>query len=182
MQTKNLIKRDSTISIVKAIGIIFMVIGHSGCPKILHDYIYMFHMPLFFFCSGYFFKPTNETYQIKDFVIKRIKKLYFPFVKWSILFLLLHNLFFYINIYNDKYGFNGIVSSVYDTDEFIKRFLNIVFAMRGNEQLLGGFWFIRVLFIASIILCIAYYIKIKLNIKFNITPPHVNYSYNCEIF
>lgn len=48
-------KRNDTLSIVKAIGIILMVIGHSGCPKYLNDYLYMFHMPLFFFCSGYFF-------------------------------------------------------------------------------------------------------------------------------
>lgn len=45
------------ISIAKALGIILMVVGHSGCPEILARFIYLFHMPLFFFCSGYFFTP-----------------------------------------------------------------------------------------------------------------------------
>lgn len=48
--------RNTTISIVKGICIILMVIGHSGCPELLHDFIYLFHMPVFFFVSGYFCK------------------------------------------------------------------------------------------------------------------------------
>lgn len=31
-----------------------MVVGHSGCPEYLDRLIYNFHMPLFFFVSGYF--------------------------------------------------------------------------------------------------------------------------------
>ena len=56
--------RDNTIDIVKAIGIIFVVIGHCcAIPRhggdvswqiYICDYIYTFHMPLFFFVSGYF--------------------------------------------------------------------------------------------------------------------------------
>lgn len=163
-------QRDYTISIVKSIGIIFMVIGHSGCPTCLHDYIYMFHMPLFFFCSGYFFKPVDQSNQIKHFIIKRLKKLYFPYVKWSILFLILHNTFYNINIYNNIYGYNGMVSSLYSINDYLNRFINILFAMRGSEQLLGGFWFIRVLFISSILLCIIYFLKGKYNFKYSIYP------------
>ena len=46
-------KRDLTLDLAKAICIILMVIGHSGCPDYLHRFIYMFHMPCFFFISGY---------------------------------------------------------------------------------------------------------------------------------
>lgn len=51
--------RDKTIDVLKGIGIILVVIGHSGCPNLLKDFIYSFHMPLFFIASGYFF---NENY------------------------------------------------------------------------------------------------------------------------
>lgn len=50
------VNRDSTWDAVKGIGIIMMVIGHSGCPVYIHDFIYMFHMGLFFFVSGKFLK------------------------------------------------------------------------------------------------------------------------------
>ena len=47
------LQRDKTLDIAKGICIILMVIGHSGCPTYLHDFIYMFHMPCFFFISGW---------------------------------------------------------------------------------------------------------------------------------
>lgn len=45
-------KRNPTISIAKAVAIILMVMFHSGLPMELRAYISMFHMPLFFICSG----------------------------------------------------------------------------------------------------------------------------------
>ena len=33
-------KRDLTLDLAKAICIILMVIGHSGCPDYLHRFIY----------------------------------------------------------------------------------------------------------------------------------------------
>lgn len=157
--------RNYAFSIAKAIGIILMVIGHSGCPLQLHNYIYMFHMPLFFFCSGYFFKPTTSIDKIKIFTLKKIKGLYIPYIKWGLLFLLFHNIFYHINIYNDLYGFKGKVSHLYTSCDFIKNFLNTTLTMRTTEQLLGGFWFIRILFLSSIILCLSFFFihKFKLN-------------------
>ena len=40
----------------KTIGIIAVVIGHSGSP--LTDFVYQWHIVLFFFISGYFYKET----------------------------------------------------------------------------------------------------------------------------
>lgn len=50
--------RDSTIDVLKGIGIILVVIGHSGCPQLLCDSISSFHMPLFLIASGFFFKES----------------------------------------------------------------------------------------------------------------------------
>lgn len=48
--------RDSSISIAKGWAIMLMVLAHANFYKMGHDFIYMFHMPLFFVCSGYCFK------------------------------------------------------------------------------------------------------------------------------
>lgn len=156
-------KRNDTVSIVKAIGIILMVIGHSGCPKYLNDYLYMFHMPLFFFCSGYFFKKPENYLMVKKVVNKKIKGLYLPYIKWTLSFLILHNILFKINIYNDLYGFNGSISYLYSLKDYIYHFLHYIF-MFGSEQLLGGFWFLQVLFIVSISLELYFYFNIKIKI------------------
>lgn len=48
--------KDESVTIAKGIGIILMVIGHSGLDGYPTRLIYMFHMPLFFFLSGFCFK------------------------------------------------------------------------------------------------------------------------------
>lgn len=142
--------RDNSISIAKAIAIMLMVLAHTYFSDYGNRIINMFHMPLFFFFSGYCMKDKylNEPF---DFIYKRIIGLYKPFVKWSIIFLLLHNIFFYLNIYNDEFGFKGNVSHLYDSSEFFYRLIHIVTRMTDNEELLGGYWFLRSLFVCSII-------------------------------
>ena len=82
--------RNTVISISKGIAIILMVIAHAEAPAWLCKFIFEFHMPLFFITAGYFFslKYLNDE---ATFVKKRIKGLYVPFVKWSVVFLALHS-------------------------------------------------------------------------------------------
>ncbi|MCK6584746.1 MAG: acyltransferase family protein, partial [Anaerolineales bacterium] len=52
--------RIDYIDIAKGIGIILVVMGHNDFALIspfTHKLIYSFHMPMFFFMSGMFFKP-----------------------------------------------------------------------------------------------------------------------------
>lgn len=111
-------------------------------------------MPLFFFCSGLFYKDVSTIDKAYLFLHKRIRSLYFPFLKWSILFLLLHNLLLYVGIYNSYFGFEG-GSSFYSIKETISKLCLIVFTMHDYEELLGGFWFIRTLFLSSIMVVVS---------------------------
>ena len=142
--------RDKTVSIAKAIAIILMVLAHARFSQIGSVYINMFHMPLFFFFSGYCFKEKYLD-DVKSFCEKRVRGIYIPFVKWSLFFLLLHNLFYRLNIYNDLYGFRGEVSHLYTFKEFCLKSINIITRMTDNEQLLGGYWFLATLFWCSFI-------------------------------
>ena len=109
--------RNNYISIAKAIGIILMVVGHSGCPSAIGRFIYMFHMPLFFVCSGYFFKEIANKTSLLTFCRKRIKGLYLPYLKWSLLFLLLHNVFRHFNITGSK---------IYHAQDYIRQFIRLL--------------------------------------------------------
>lgn len=142
--------RDNSVTIAKAIAIILMVMGHGGCPKWLNDYWHMFHMPLFFFMSGYCFK-TAYLKDCKTFILKKIKGIYQPYVKWTLVFFLLHNVFFYFNIYNTEFGLNGHPPLPYTLNDIPKRLFHIFIRMDGNEPLTGGFWFLRSLFWGVII-------------------------------
>ena len=48
------LNRDVSIDIMRGIGILSMLVGHCVIPGLLHKFIYMWHMPLFFITSGYF--------------------------------------------------------------------------------------------------------------------------------
>ena len=49
-------KRLQWIDIAKGIGIILVVIGHCNPPARIEKFIFSFHMPLFFFVSGYVYR------------------------------------------------------------------------------------------------------------------------------
>lgn len=138
-------------------GIVLMVIGHSGCPKLMFNVIYLFHMPLFFFCSGFFYKEMLSKESIGIFFKKKVRRLYFPFVKWSVFFLLLHNLLMVVGVYNSYYGYEG-GTSFYSVSDMLQRLCMILFTMTGYEELLGGFWFLRSLFISCLLIAIVSWI------------------------
>lgn len=156
--------RNNYISIAKAIGIILMVIGHSGCPSIINRFIYMFHMPLFFVCSGYFFKEVTSKTALISFYKKRIKGLYVPYLKWSILFLLFHNTFLHLNIYNSLTH-----SYPYLLGDYVNHLLKL-FLMTDYELLIRPFWFIKELLYSSIIVStismVFNYFHLKIKIKY----------------
>lgn len=140
--------RNSDITYAKAVAIMLMVMCHGMAYEV--PFIYMFHMPLFFFFSGYCFKE-KYLFTPKQFIWRRIKGIYWPYVKWSLIFLLLHNAFYAINIYNSQFGWMGTVSQQYDAGDIVDKSKNIVLHMMGHEPLLGGYWFMRALFLGSIL-------------------------------
>lgn len=144
------VERNETVTMVKAFAIMLMVMAHAGVYGSAQMFISMFHMPVFFFCSGYCFK-TKYLDDVRSFAVRRVKGIYWPYIKYALLFLLLHNFFFYLNIYNGEYGFVDVVSSLYDKEAFKGHLVNIVTKMADHESLLGGFWFMHTLFFASFI-------------------------------
>jgi fucose 4-O-acetylase-like acetyltransferase len=143
--------KNNYIAIAKALGIMLMVVGHSGCPDYLYRFIYMFHMPLFFFCSGFLMKPAEKFVDVRKFVFRRFKGLYWPYVKWSLLFLLFHNFFLSWKLYDPDY------INYYSRSDFIDRFLHIVFTMTGHDQLADPFWFFKQLLLSSILVFVVEY-------------------------
>lgn len=167
-------RQNTAISIAKAFAIILMVIGHADCPILLGKFLYEFHMPLFFITAGYFFSIKyldNEA----DFVKKRLKGLYIPFLKWSIFFLLIHNWMFSLGILNEKYGNEGGgVTHPYSWHQLQQNIWNCVSEMAGYDVFLtGAFWFFRALLVASIL----YLIFFKLWKIFFKRINKINYTY-----
>ena len=81
----------------RGIGIVLVVVGHTlpglwnagvigdgGPQRFLVDWIYAFHMPLFFFLSGLFAtRAADEPY--RALVATKLRTIAYPYVVWSIL-------------------------------------------------------------------------------------------------
>lgn len=91
-------ERLNHISFLQFVGPIFVVLGHSlngMSSKGLYylftkDWVYIFHMPLFFFISGYLFSYKNElknkTY--KRLITRKFWRLLFPYLLLNLLFII----------------------------------------------------------------------------------------------
>ena len=133
-------KNIELMTMLKGMGIVLVVLGHAIVAKSLpHNFIYLYHLTLFYFASGYFYKDKYIG-NLKLYIWKRIKTLYFPFVKYGLLFLLLHNFFSMLGLYKDHLTVR----------EMLKEGLSIL-EFFGFEPLLGVFWFLKSLFVVNIV-------------------------------
>jgi len=96
-------KRIEYLDIAKGIGILLVVLGHNDFEVIslfVQRLIYSFHMPLFFFLSGYF---LNTAVPFFDFVKKRFNTLLKPF--FFTIFLI-----YFTSVSFEKMGFNTAIT------------------------------------------------------------------------
>lgn len=133
-------KTDKTIAIAKGICIMLMVLGHSLPLGMAKNWVYQFHVALFFFVSGYFFSQKKVEEPLK-FIKKKITGLYFPYLKYALFFLMIHNLLVSSHVMPDHY----------DLREWLYRLYLITTHFSGHDAMLGGFWFIKELFLVSIL-------------------------------
>lgn len=143
--------RETKFSILKAIAIICVVLSHAGISGWLFNFVFIFHAPIFFICAGYFFNTKYLTDE-RTYIVHRFKGLYLPFVRWSLFFLLIHNVLFPLGILSETYGnAGGGVTHPYTWQQFSQHAWSIVSNMSGYDQFLcGAFWFFRALLLASI--------------------------------
>lgn len=90
------LKRYESIDIARSFAIILVVIGHfksEYLPRFYNDIvigvIYMFHMPLFMFVSGFLYQATRRPITYRKFIEGKFRRLMVPYFTVSILLILL---------------------------------------------------------------------------------------------
>ena len=153
----SIVERYKVIDVIKGYGICLMVCGHSGAP--FTNWIYLFHMALFFIASGYLWNERNaETKKnVVQYVKRKVKSLWLPFVLINVFFTVTQNFFLKIGIYSTDAGASVLPVVSLDTSATIKKVIgNIIFS--GGSQLAGATWFLRSLFCITIINAIITYL------------------------
>lgn len=127
--------RIKWIDSVRGWAIILVVLGHvftrTGTlqvEKFLQIEIYSFHMPLFFYISGYVFKVRDE--KLLDSTVRKIHNLLIP----MLIFYIIYGFFFVIKILVGKSTF------IFTPELFINTL------MMTSQSFFSAYWFLPVLF------------------------------------
>lgn len=139
-------KRWSEIDDLYTIGTILVVLGHSHSsdwstfngtflPTFI-NFIYHFHMPLFFFIAGFLFLNSESIYKegYREWIYRKILKILTPYIFLSI-----------ISAFPKYYVEHGVIDG-----KIIYDFLKIIVVPR--EGIWGHFWFLPVLLLLYIIM------------------------------
>lgn len=155
-----MMKRNATIDFIKGCAIILMVFCHAATgwqeAASLSGLINLFHIPVFYIAFGWFAgRSITRVADLRDILMRRVKRLWWPFFLLSAIFTLLHNVFLKIGFYSDDPLFLTLGTGPYlhltQPNSWMQTARGIIsaFAMTGCPELLGGFWFLRALFAAS---------------------------------
>ncbi len=77
-------KRIEWVDLCRGLAILLVMLGHSHEHSIVKDWLYTFHIPLFFFLSGYVFSVKKYS-DYKSFLFNKIRTLLFPMFCFSII-------------------------------------------------------------------------------------------------
>lgn len=84
-----------------------------------------------------------------------MKNLWFPMIKYILIFIILHNLFLYLNIYSTLENEEMIIStSYYSIHDIIDNCCSTLFQTNYPVELAGAMWFVLPLIVATTIFCV----------------------------
>lgn len=127
-------KRIEWVDIVKFFGIFAIYLGHFGeSAGPAYRFVFIFHVPLFFFISGCMNWYDNEK-SIPKYIWKKVKTLLLPLYGFAMLSII-------FNVLMNNIGFDEIKH-------------NLICVLKGcirNTFFAGGLWFLSCLFLMEIV-------------------------------
>ncbi len=115
---------------MKVFGVFLVIVGHL--PLVNDDvmkFVFSFHMPLFFICSGYLFREKDMN---RSFIMKNVKQLLLVMIPFFLI-VVIFNLFQNGLFYRDKFTVEAIIISP------------LKYLLTGNSRI-GWMWFLWALF------------------------------------
>lgn len=183
-------ERIGTFDILKGFGILLMIVAHTFGPgNMLWNFIYAFHIPLFFIVTGYFYKE----HPIQQLLTKNIKQLLVPYIVmcftviiltqirqphpiktdissifigmgpgWFLLALFLVRIFFYYILYAFKNGYLAISFLISTSTSIISYYYSMPSFLSFFPSLLSLFF-----------VAIGYYIRVHSLLYYNYRYPFI---------
>ncbi|MFS0655406.1 acyltransferase family protein [Bacillus sp. 179-C3.3 HS] len=133
-------KRLDWVDAAKGVGILLVVMAHVPIHDGIKQFIYSFHMPLFFLLSGMMFRPSAHA--ATSFIQKKAKSLLLPYLYFSVI-----TYVFWLTV-TRFFAFKGQT----DIDPFIP--FTGIFISNADEARLAhnpAIWFLTTLFLVELL-------------------------------
>ena len=118
-------QRITYIDYIRAFCIILMIMGHIGFGSVFSLWIHAFHMPIWFFISGYFCKINRS---LKEYAVKKIKNILVPYFIFAVIYI------FVFRVLEKQWCWEGIL-----------------FPNKIQVPINGAIWFLPAFFITDLI-------------------------------
>ena len=136
--------RLAWIDALKGFGIILVVFAHYNLPAALDTYIFSFHMPLFFFISGFLFNFVKYTESATNFVKGRFKSLIIPYFAFAVLTCLFYFLL-------DEVYSPGVTNIKFFEPDILYMIYSILYASGPMISYNSPLWFLTCLFVTELL-------------------------------
>ena len=148
--------RNTDIDILRGIGAVSVVIGHamnaelfsSAGAEFIRRFVYLYHLPIFFFCAGYFFRCES--------IIACLRKLW---KQYKLMVLFCFGSYVFIPLWV-KMGAIEMPS----IGEIVRKSINILL-FREDGYYVGAMWFVPFMATTTIIYAVLYLLFMKSNMK-----------------
>ena len=175
-------QRIKWIDVARAIGIFAIYIGHISTSQGVRcvPFVWTFHVPLFFLISGCAEAISDRKIKFGQFLIKKIKTLFVPWLTFSLLSVVIHFL---------KNGYSGF--------ELVKGIKQMALGCIRNSFVsgAGALWFLTCLFVIQIlfffikklknkmlILGVSAFIHIVALFFFDVNAPKIPYNIDTAMY
>lgn len=123
--------RDLGLDVLRIVGIAAVVFGHVVAGPATHQWLYPWHVPLFFFLTGYFWSPGRT---LGREVGSRWRSLMVPYLTWLVVVIIV-------------YWFVASVLSAPSVDVVVRAIWGG--SLAGGP--FGAYWFVSVLFVTAVL-------------------------------
>ena len=141
--------------VLTALGMSFVLCGHFGSATLTMGGLFQydtFHIPLFIFISGYFFKDKyiENGSSLFKFLVRKIKHLLIPYYMWNSFYLL----FAYVLQQHSSFAiYHGKIS--------LKQFLIVPLQLSSGAEYNVASWFLVALFLCHVLFSIIAFVFYK---------------------
>lgn len=134
-------ERNKQMDMLLCMGIILVVLGHVGTDSWKTELfgwfvIYSFHMPLFFFISGYFYKPEREQAYGRS-ILRMIGKFVVPYYIWNLVYAVI------------VFALKAVGLVRFNLDSSILNFIVTPWTTGDQYQMNSPAWFLLTLFLVE---------------------------------